>query len=82
MHKLGLDDGAVLQLMAGSTYSGFNKLMDDLRVEPGREAIARWTCGVLAFETYIRHASRLNDSSVRWLRMLGCWLGLSHRTPR
>ena len=35
MQKLGLDDEAVLELMAVvDLFSGFSKLMDGLRVEP------------------------------------------------
>ena len=35
MQKLGLDDEAVLELMAVvDLFSGFGKLMDGLRVEP------------------------------------------------
>ena len=35
MQKLGLDDQGVLELMAVvDLFSGFNKLMDGLRVEP------------------------------------------------
>jgi hypothetical protein len=34
VQKLGLDDSAVLELMAVDLFSGFNKLMDGLQVEP------------------------------------------------
>lgn len=35
MQKLGLDDAAVLELMAVvDLFGGFNKLMDGLQVEP------------------------------------------------
>jgi alkylhydroperoxidase family enzyme len=35
VQELGLDDEAVLELMAVvDLFSGFNKLMDSLRVEP------------------------------------------------
>ena len=35
MQKLGLDDAAVLEVMAVvDLFSGFNKLMDGLQVEP------------------------------------------------
>ncbi len=35
MRKLGLDDGAILELMSVvDLFSGFNKLMDGLHVEP------------------------------------------------
>lgn len=38
MQKLGLDDAAVLQLMAVvDLFSGFNKLMDGLQVEPDKK---------------------------------------------
>ena len=38
MQNLGLDDEGVLELMAVvDLYTGFNKLMDGLRVEPDEE---------------------------------------------
>lgn len=38
MQKLGLDDEAVLELMAVvELFSGFNKLMDGLRVEADKK---------------------------------------------
>lgn len=38
MQKLGLDNEAVLELMAVvDLFSGFNKLMDGLNVEPGEK---------------------------------------------
>jgi alkylhydroperoxidase family enzyme len=38
VQKLGLDDAAVLELMAVvELFSGFNKLMDGLQVEPDEQ---------------------------------------------
>ena len=43
VQKLGLDDEAVLELMAVvDLFSGFNKLMDGLRVEPDEKPWYGW----------------------------------------
>ncbi len=47
MWKLELDDEAILELMAVvDIFSGFNKLMDGLRVEPVQRIPAKFEPGV------------------------------------
>jgi hypothetical protein len=46
VQKLGLDDEAVVELMAVvDLFSGFNKLMDGLRVEPDEKPWYGWGSG-------------------------------------